>query len=59
MCAVAFHTTHGQNSKHKCDTEFFAPVASLNYMFASPSFLIRSLVGSTGKYDLLYKLMQN
>ena len=28
-CAVAFHTTHGQNKTRKYDTEGLVPVASL------------------------------
>ena len=48
-CTVAFHTTHGQNNTHKCDTEGFVPVASLCGVVQSPSSLIRSFIGRTGK----------
>ena len=44
---------------HKCDTEGFVPVASLNGVVGSPSLFIRSLIGRTGKYDLSYTLMKN
>ena len=46
--AVTFHTTHGQNNMHNCDTEGFVPVASLCGVVASPSSFIRSLIGITG-----------
>ena len=48
-CAVAFCTTHVQNNTHKCDTEGFVLVASLNGVIGSPSSFIRSLIGRNGK----------
>ena len=59
MCAVAFHTTHGQNNTLKCDTEGFVPVASLYGVVGSTSLFIRSLIGRTVKYYLSYTLMKN
>ena len=56
-CAVAFRTTHGQNNMHKCDTEGFLPVSSLNVMVRSLSLFIVSLIGSTGK--IWYVLYSN
>ena len=47
MCAVAFHTTHGQNKTRKYDTEGFVPVASLSGMVGFPSSFINYLVGTT------------
>ena len=41
--------THGQNNTRKCDTEGFLPVASLCFVFGSPSLFIRSLIGRTRK----------
>ena len=58
-CTVDFGTTHGQNNTHKCDNEGFVPVASLNGVVGSLSLFIRSLIGSSRKYDLSYKLLQN
>ena len=58
-CAVAFRTTYGQNKTHKCDTEGFVPVASFYVVIRSPSSFIRSFIGRTVKYDLLYTLIQN
>ena len=59
MCAVSFCTTHGYNNMHKCDTEGFVPVSSLNGVVGSLSSFIRSLIGRTEKYYLLYTLMKN
>ena len=47
-CAVAFHTTHGQNKTRKCDTEGFVPGANLNGVVGYPSSFIRFLIGRTG-----------
>ena len=58
-CEVAFHKTHGKNKTRKCDIESFLPVTSLNGMVGSPSLFIKSLIGSTGKYDILYKSTEN
>ena len=47
MCAVSFHTTHGQNKTRKYDTEGFVPVASLSGMVGFPSSFINYFVGTT------------
>ena len=47
-CTVAFHTKHGQNKLHKCNTEGFVPVASLNGMVGLTSSFMSSLIGSIG-----------
>ena len=59
MRALYLLTTHGQNNTRRCDTEGFIPVKGLNCVVKSPSFFISYLIGSTGKYDISYTLMQN
>ena len=59
MCAVAFRTTHGQNTTRKCYTEVFVSVAILNGVVGSLSLLIRFLLIGTERYDILYTLLQN
>ena len=54
--AVSFCATHGQNKTRKYDIKGFLPFTSLNRVVGSPSLFIKPLIGSTGKYDLPYKL---
>ena len=49
MCAVAFHTKHGQNNTFKCDTEGFLSVASFDGLVGLPLLFIRYLIGRTEK----------
>ena len=43
----------------KCFTEGLLPVASLNGVVGLTSSFIRYFIGRTGKYNMLYTLMQN
>ena len=57
MSSVAFCTTHKKMNTRKCDTEGVVPIASLNGVIGSPSFLLGLLLVVLEKYNLWYTLM--
>ena len=48
-----------KKTTRKCDNKGFLPATSLNGVVGSPYLFTRSLIGSTGKYDLSYAFMLN
>ena len=55
-CEIYFDTKNGKKKTLTCDIEGFVPAASLNGLVGFLSSFVKSLIGSSRKYDMMYTL---